>query len=253
MAPRRALLDRLLPLVVLVTVLPLGFATYYARVWVGERAGLDAVEQRATLKGVPWFKPEFRRLVDGLEATLPEDAGILVEPHALDEDMQRLTGKTRWFLYLNYYLYPRRVYVRQPKLGSGTLVDYKPWIRHHMVTLDVDGSGRTLAEAIQGERVAVEEDAAILERDVTWRLTYPVSQGFRLDRLHLYERDPAAPEGELVWVERDLRATLGIPARRTPAEGAGGDGDDGLPGEAGGADDDLGGDPDVGPGDEEQP
>ena len=105
---RRSPLDRVLPLVVLLTVLPLGFAAYYGRTWAAERAGKDVAAQRATLKGVPWFKPEFRRLVAGLNAALPEDARLLVEPSALDDNMNRLTGKSRWFLYLDYYLYPRR-------------------------------------------------------------------------------------------------------------------------------------------------
>ena len=222
--PRRSPLELLLPVVVVLTILPLGFATYYARTWATERAGKDVVEQRATLKGVPWFKPEFRKLVAGLNEALPEDARILVEPSSLDDNMKRLTGKSRWFLYLDYYLYPRRVYVRQPKLGSGTLVDYKPWIRHHTVTLDLDGSGgQDLGAVIQRERTVADETAAILERDIRWKLTYPVSEGIRIDRLRLYERDPAS-EDELVWVERDLRAFLGLaPKGAGPADG-GGDG-----------------------------
>jgi len=217
MADRRSPLDLLLPVLVLIAILPFGFAIQYTRSWAVERAGEDVAAQRASLKGVPWFKPEFRRLVAGLNEALPEDAQILVEPTSIDENMQRLTGKTRWFLYLNYYLYPRRVHVRQPKLGSGTLVEYKPWIRHHTVTLDLDGSGQTLPEIVQGERVAAEETAWLLDSEVRWRLTYPVSQAIRIDRLQLFERgeDRIDEDGrrELVWVERDLRELLGMPPK----------------------------------------
>jgi len=220
------LLRFVLPLVIVSAILPLGFAAFYMRTWATDRAGLNPLEQRATLKGVPWFKPEFRRFVARLEHHLPADAKLLLEPTHIAAENPQPTGKTRWFLYLNYYLYPRQVYVRQPKLASGTLVDYPGWMKHHFRTLDVDGSGQDMGQIIARERTIKAEGAALVERDIRWRLTYPIAKYFRIDQLALYERvdvervdagDADTGPG-FEWRQVDLREFLGMPPRNAPVE-----------------------------------
>ena len=58
----------LLPLVLLMALLPASYAGLYGRIWFRERRGASLEEQRTSLKGVLWFKPEFRMLVKRFKA-----------------------------------------------------------------------------------------------------------------------------------------------------------------------------------------
>lgn len=195
----------LLPLVVLFTLFPLGFAGLYTRTYFADRAGKDLDAQRASLKGVPWFKAEYRQLVRRLKLRLSPDDALFVEPQRIADDEPNPGGRTRWFLYLANDLYPIRVFVRAPKWASGTLVDYPRWMDLHFEDLDVDGSGLGFAGILKREELEAEGDAAIDERGIQWKLTYPIAQHFRIKDLKLYERDPDAEGG---WRERDLKAFL---------------------------------------------
>jgi len=195
----------LLPLVIAFTLFPLGFAGLYTRTYFADRAGKNLDAQRASLKGVPWFKPEYRVLVKRLKKRLGPDAALFVEPEKIAEDEKNPGGRTRWFLYLANDLYPTRVYVRAPKLASGTLVDYPEWMDLHFEDLDVDGSGMGFTRILKRDRLRQEHNAAIDARGLRWKLTYPIAQHFRLADLHLYERDDAVEGG---WRELDLQAFL---------------------------------------------
>jgi hypothetical protein len=187
-----SLLRYLLPVVILMTVFPGAFGALYTRTWLDERQGKGIDQQRASIKGVPWFKPEFRGLVKRLKEHLPEGTGILVEPHAVDEKEAQPGGRTRWFLYLNYYAYPLRIYAYEPKLASGTLVDYTPWIDHHFEALNIDNSLQGMSASIKRDRLLKDADKQIAKRDIEWRLTYPISQSFRMENVKLYHREDGA-------------------------------------------------------------
>lgn len=183
----------LLPLVLLMALLPASYAGLYGRIWFRERRGASLEEQRTSLKGVLWFKPEFRMLVKRLKQHLPEGAGILVEPSEIDpQEPHPSSGRTRWFLYFNYYAYPLRTYTHLPKLSSGTRMDYPDWIRYHFDVLDVDESGLGIPGVVRRERLQKEVDGLIAERNIQWRLTYPISQSFRTSNVILYHREGGA-------------------------------------------------------------
>lgn len=191
-APAPSLLRYLLPVVLIMTIFPAAFGALYTRTWLGERQGKELTQQRASLKGVPWFKPEFRALVGRLKEHLPEGTGILVEPSAIDEKETQPGGRTRWFLYLNYYAYPLRIYAHEPKLASGTLVDYTPWMDYHFEDLNVDGSFQGVGATIKTERLVKEVEKEIDKRGIEWRLTYLISQSFRMENVALYHRENGA-------------------------------------------------------------
>jgi hypothetical protein len=178
-----------LPLVVLMTIFPTGFAALYGRTWAADRRGKELPQQRASVKGVLWFKPEFRALVKKLKENLPSGTGILVEPWGIDEDEGQPSGRTRWFLYLNYYAYPLRIFAHQPKLASGTLVDYSPWMDYQFNELNVDGGAQGMAAAIKGERLHKEVGEQLEQREIEWKLSYLISESFRRENLQLFHRE----------------------------------------------------------------
>jgi hypothetical protein len=186
------------------TILPVAFGAHYARTWWKERAGRTVEEQRAALEGVPWFKSGYVRLVERLERTLPPDARLLVEPMRETITPESLTGERRWYLFLDYDLYPIEVFVRAPGLASGTLVDYPRWLEHHLAGTD-----------------AIAAELAIVESGIEWRLRYPVEPGLEPREIELSR----LVDGE--WVRWELAPRTGAPggwpAERRPA-GGGADG-----------------------------
>lgn len=190
----------------LFSIPPAGFAVQYVRTYAAERAGRSIEGQMHAMRGVPWFKPEYRGFVRRLSQRLPEDAALLVEPSGQPDPNPG--GRTRWFLYLSNDLFPRRVFVHDAKHASGTLVDYPEWIRTNLIELDTAGTGAGgfAADILREERAPALE-AALDARGVRWKLTYPISTRFRVSELALYER--VRVEGSPAeWVERDLEAFL---------------------------------------------
>lgn len=182
------------------SLFPALFGVRYADAWWRVRAGKTIEAQRQSLLGVRWFKRNFLAMCERLRRTLPEDALLYVEPtDVLGDDGTILTsGEARWFLALNYYLYPIRVFVAEPDLASGTLVDYPRWLEHH---------------AFEREQPAVRarEEAALRERGVEWKLTYPHSARLMPRRMHLFRWQDER------WVWHDI-----APLEGERAEGASG-------------------------------
>lgn len=203
-APARGLTGALIVTLVL-SIAPLSFAVQYARSYFRDRAGKSIEGQELAMRGVPWFKPEYKNVVRRLAQALPPDAGILIEPNALFDSNPG--GRTRWFLYLSNDLYPHRVYVHGPKWASGTLVDYPEWIRLNLDELDTDGSGLAdLGAILHREDAQRAATAALRERGVDWKLSYPISTRFRVKDLALSQwQTKGDSEG---WVRIDLDAFL---------------------------------------------
>jgi hypothetical protein len=160
------------------SVLTVGHARDYVKSWNRVRRGKSALEQRLTLgrrQGwptavVPWFDRSFLDFAERLKKTVPADARILVEPDpaALQDD----SGRARWFMYLNYAAYPLRFYVRKPAYAGGTLVDYGRWLQHHVKA--------------RGMRFKLDEQIELDERDIRWKVVFPVTTDFERDGTRLY-------------------------------------------------------------------
>lgn len=183
-------------------VVPVLFAVQYTREWAVERAGMSPADQRLIYRNTPWFQPSFLRFAELLRERLPEDCGILVTPTVVRDPR----GRARWYLFLNHALYPRRIYVREPALASGTLVDYPAWLEYHTETLDTDSSeSANFARVVELERIRARDLPAIRERGIGFELRYPVTSDFEPDHVELYDlrgekpvRIPLPSEEELM-------------------------------------------------------
>ena len=148
-------------------VVPLVSTAHMFRDWSANRAGLSEEEQMRQLM-LPWCRPSFTAFLDPLRNAIPEDAAILCTPVSGVET----AGKARWYLFLASALYPRRVFVREPALASGTLVTYPQWVKHHLVTIDSDESGLSMAGLIKRTRLEKVVQAELAEREIEWEYRY---------------------------------------------------------------------------------
>ncbi len=161
------------------TLLTAAFAAHYTAGWRDVRAGRPIVEQRVSLRGVPWFKRPFLRFVEQLRRTVPPNARVLVEPSRVESP----GADSRWYLFLNYYAYPIELYVQRPELASGTLVDFPRWLEHH--------AGR-------GGALGLDATLAAQERGIEWRLLLPVTPWFDPADVTLLRREGGR------WVPHEL-------------------------------------------------
>ena len=137
------------------------------RDWSQNRAGMDEDEQLRQMM-LPWCRASFTAFLDPLRKAIPEDAAVLCTPAWGTET----AGKARWYLFLADALYPRRIFVREPALASGTLVTYPLWIQHHFETIDTDQSGLSMAGLIQRTRLEKVVGEELEEHGVTWEYRY---------------------------------------------------------------------------------
>jgi len=190
----------------LMALLTVGFSVHYTSGYFQARHGKDTRGQRETLLGVPFFKRTFLEFNERLSRTLPSGARLLVEPKPQmtpdGRPVWQYTGQARWFLYLNHYAYPTRVYVRQPELASGTLVDYPRWLDYHFV--DLAGEG--------GPSLIARDEAAIDALGIEYRLRYPVTKRFQLPTIELDQRVDGG------WVPIELAPRKGAASTRQPLD-----------------------------------
>lgn len=151
----------------LCSTLPLLSGFHSLRIFALGAAGQSEAEQFAELR-LPWTQPMFLSMVQALDEVLPADVDLLCTPVGGDDE----SGKSRWFLFLADALYPRRVFVRESALASGTLMDYPKWIEHHLEVLDTDESGLGLGAALRRDKVKAEVDADLAARHIEWELRY---------------------------------------------------------------------------------
>lgn len=171
------------------TLFTAGFAFHYTRTWSAERRGEDIEEQRKGLSH-SYFSRKFIRFVEDIERLIPEDASVLLEPKFLSGEVNDLSGNSRWFLFLNYYAYPRRFYTRQSQYASGTLVDYQKWVEHHWELYQSSLFGTRLAELLEIER-----------RQVEWKIRLPMTSYFDRKLVEIYRWDPELQDWQQVQLE----------------------------------------------------
>lgn len=170
--PRAALGLSALWLLSLLGLLPLaGFAWRFTRGYFEVRFGKTPLERRLSIGGSKHFRPAFQEFCERVRRATPPDARILVEP----SEIRTEAGSARWFLYLNLELHPRQVFVREPLLASGTLVDYPRWLEANLRPL-------TFAENLA-------QLEALEALNIGWRLRYPVASQWKLEALEFQRRD----------------------------------------------------------------
>ena len=197
--PPRALLAALV-LALGLAVFPAANAWHQARRWMRERAGKSVLQQRRQYARLPWFSPEFLEALRRVELVVPPDADLLLTPtHLLER-----SGKGRWYLYFNYYGYPRRVWVRSPKLASGTVVDYPLWLERSFERLDPKDPAARGELRHRPWPLSAAEQEELVERGIEWELRYPVTRFLEPELLELRHREEGG------WV------TVPLAGPRTP-------------------------------------
>jgi len=134
----------------------------------------------------PWLDPELLLYVKHLQAMVGEEEGILMIP---DGPLGTLSGRARWFLHLNYLLFPRRLYLRKPSLACGTSGQYREWVLNWNKDKPWRGTRRTrfgprtmsgVAEAAPTRSLTSTEIQAIQEWDADWVLFWSHNSDFRI-------------------------------------------------------------------------
>ncbi|HEX9793852.1 MAG TPA: UDP-glucose/GDP-mannose dehydrogenase family protein [Planctomycetota bacterium] len=108
--------------------------------------------------GVPawplWLDDGVQEYVAELDAQLREDSRILVMPGHLIQNPElgptTDSPRSRSFLYLNYALLPRQLFLIEPVLASGTVSQYQDWIVRMAETPPLDDVQRQRAVDLTG-------------------------------------------------------------------------------------------------------
>ncbi|MFQ5750336.1 MAG: UDP binding domain-containing protein, partial [Planctomycetota bacterium] len=104
----------------------------------------------------PWLDPELQRFVEDLAERIPENQSLLLAPR----NFHTFNPRGRWFLELNYFLFPRRLFLSHSIQASGTVGQFQAWIQ------DTLKRKTALGRALQ-------------EKKVNWLLTYDQWTDFR--------------------------------------------------------------------------
>lgn len=84
-----------------------------------------------------WNDPDLRAFADAVAERVPEGDGILIEI----TEFRSTRPRARWFLALNYFLAPRRLYLDRADDASGTIRHFYRWLNAY------DGTRRANRES----------------------------------------------------------------------------------------------------------
>jgi len=105
---------------------PLLFMASFAEVHLGEQRldHPDPATAQRWQQYVPWMRGDLPGFIERAKARIPEDASILLWA----TDIETAGQSARWHLFLNEALFPRKVFIHEPALASGTMADYEEWV-----------------------------------------------------------------------------------------------------------------------------
>jgi len=140
-----------------------------ARAWLDTQApGMDLFPDyvlAARPTWPPWLDPELHLFVGELAGKIPEHQSLLLAPR----DFHTFNPRGRWFLELNYFLFPRPLYLAHSIQASGTVGQFQAWIQDTLKRKTALGRG-------------------LQERNVNWLLTYDQWTDFRAKDWKLQSR-----------------------------------------------------------------
>ena len=147
------------------------------------------------IPGPPWLDPDLLAYRDHLAQKTAANDGILLLPVSTPTT---IAGRARWFLNLNYLLYPRRFYLYKPHGASGASVQFRQWVMEYRQEDRWAGLSRWEPEqreisAIRGVGAArslvADEIQAIEDLNIQWVTFFSMNSDFRLQD---WETVPAA-------------------------------------------------------------
>ncbi len=113
----------------------------------------------------PWLDPELLLFVQELRERVPENQSFLLAPR----NFHTFNPRGRWFLELNYFLFPRPLFLAHSIQASGTVGQFQAWIQDTLKRKTAVGRG-------------------LQERNVNWLLTYDQWTDFRAKDWKLQSR-----------------------------------------------------------------
>jgi UDP-glucose/GDP-mannose dehydrogenase family protein len=150
-----------------------------------DQAGLHFLPY-GSAQGPPWIDPDLLLYAEHLRNKIPPHESVLLLPVV---SPTTVAGRARWYLHLNYQLFPRKLYIRQPAGASGTSVQYREWIQEYRTGIpwrktrrydppqadfsQVRGTG-SLRSLLPNEK------RAIAEFGIEWVTFFSMSTDFRL-------------------------------------------------------------------------
>jgi hypothetical protein len=150
-----------------------------------DQAGLQFLPY-GPAQGPPWIDPDLLVYADHLRSKIAPDQSVLLLPVV---SPTTVAGRARWYLHLNYQLFPRKLYIRRPAGASGTSVQYREWIQDYREripwrqTRRYDPQQRDFSH-VSGtgalRSLLPKEKRAIAEFDIDWVTFFSMSTDFRL-------------------------------------------------------------------------
>lgn len=137
-------------------------------------------------QGPPWLDPDLHVYVDHLRQKTADGDGILLLPVTAPSTV---AGRARWFLQLNYHLFPRRFYLYQPHGASGASVQFRKWVLDYKKEDRWAGRSRWEPETRELSQIGgvgaaralvADEIQAIQDYDVQWVTFFTMNSDFRL-------------------------------------------------------------------------
>jgi hypothetical protein len=138
------------------------------------------------IPGPPWLDPDLLAYRDHLaEKTAPND-GILLLPVSTPTT---IAGRARWFLNLNYLLFPRRFYLYKPHGASGASVQFRQWVMEYRKEDRWAGLSRwepnprelsAIRSVGAGRSLVADEIQAIQDLNIQWVTFFSMNSDFRL-------------------------------------------------------------------------
>ena len=150
-----------------------------------DAAGLQYLGLGPT-QGPPWLDPDLMVYSDFLLQKTDPDDGLLLLPTT---PPGTISGRARWFLHLNYRLYPRRLYIYEPFDASGTSVQFRQWVLNYKKEQRWGGRSRWEPKprelskilGVGAARSLVQDEIqAIRDLDVDWVTFFSMGSDFRL-------------------------------------------------------------------------
>ncbi len=149
------------------------------------------------MPGPPWLDPDLRAYVEHLEQKTEPSDGILLVPV---NTPTTIAGRARWFLNLNYLLFPRRFYLYKPHEASGASVQFRQWVMEYRKEDRWVGRSRWEPEPREISKIGgvgaardlvADEIQAIQDLDVQWVTFFNMNSDFRLQDWETVPADQA--------------------------------------------------------------